>query len=465
MGLTPLCGFAFNAGMKKVTGSLLLFALLAIAHGLGFTQTSPRPIAFTHVTVIDATGSPAQPDMTVVVIGDRIAQLGPSRKIKIQRSWQIIDGKGKFLIPGLWDMHAHLDLVGERLLPVFLANGVTSAREMGGGDFTLLKSWREKIEAGTLPGPRLKLSGPILENPRILPLFEKVTGESMAGKRIGVGRPEEAPAAIETIAGQGADFLKIRTNASRDAYLAIAAEAKRRGLILSGHAPNGVSLLDVSDAGQKSIEHGLVLLNDYTEAQWKEIAARFVRNGTHSVPTLIAGRGYRELPDKDVLAIIDDLDNKIDERRKFASPALLAFWRKQMEMKKLESPMDWGLIRRKNMAGFRILHQAGVRMMAGTDLAVPLVYPGFSLHDELELMVKEIGLTPMEAIESATRIPAEFFGLGESLGTIAKGKLADLVLLDADPLAEIGHTRRIEAVVARGRLYRQTELKKMLSGD
>jgi len=449
--------------MLRMIQLLLSFVLPAVLFGQANTQSQRKPLVFSHITVIDATGASAKPDMTVVITGDRITQLGPTGKVKVPKYAQVIDAKGKFLIPGLWDMHVHLDRVGEGALPLFIANGLTSVRDMGGGDFAQIRLWRESIARESLLGPRIKASGPILESTRFIQILEKIGGESLAGKRVGVGREAEVLKAVDSIRNLGVDFLKVRTNASREAYLAIAAEAKRSGLQLVGHAPSGVSLLEVSDAGQKSIEHGLVFLDNYTEAEWKELAARFIKNGTHSVPTLIAGRGFREMPDQEVMAIIDDGTNGRDSRRKYIPPALLEFWRQQMEMKKYETPTDWTLVRERNLQGFRILNQAGVRMMAGTDVAAPLVFPGFSLHEELGLLVKDIGMTRMEALQSATRNPAEFFGLGASLGTVEKGKIADLVLLDANPLEDISNTQKINAVVVRGKLIPKSELKRILA--
>lgn len=444
--------------------SVLSFALVAALCAQVMAQSRAKPIAFTNVTVIDATGKPAMANMTVVVVGDRITEIGPRSKIKNPKNALVIDARGKFLIPGLWDMHAHVNDLGEAGLGLFIANGVTSIREMGGGDFTQLKMWREKIENGSIVGPRIKVSGPILESTRFVQMLERFEGKSFAGKRVGVASEAEVAKAVDSIKSLGVDFLKIRTNATPATYLAIAAEAKRVGLPLVGHAPNGVGLLAVSDAGQKSVEHGLVFLNNYTDAEWKEIGARFVKNGTHSVPTLIAGKGFRHMPDKDVLAIIDDGENKIDPRRKYVPKAMLEDWRKAIDMKKLESPpIDWEAVKARNEHGFRLMRESGVTMMAGSDIGGPLVFPGFSLHDELELLVKEIGMTPMQALQSATRNPAEFFGLGDSLGAIEKGKIADLILLDADPLETIGNTRKVTAVVVRGKLLGKVEIQRILS--
>lgn len=442
-----------------------LFSLALVMVSLLLAQnreSAPsRILVFTDVTVIDVTGGAAKSGLTVVISGDRIIEIGPPRQVRIPQGAQIINARGKFLIPGLWDMHVHVGTAGEALFPALIANGITSVREMGGqGEQTL--ALRDRVKAGSLLGPRIKATGLILESPRFIQIVERITGDSFTGKRIGVAGADEARRAVEANAQMGADFLKIRTCASRETYLAIAAEAKRAGLPLVGHLPDGISPIEASDAGQRSIEHGWVMLNKIPEDKLKEISARLLKNNTHIVPTLVAGRGYRETPDAEALAVIDDKAGLRDARRKYVPQSLVEFWRKQIDMKKVESPIDWLAVKENNLQIFRALHRAGVKMMAGTDLGTPLCFPGFGLHDELELMVSEIGLTPAEALQSATRIPAEFMGLGTSLGTVEKGKLADLVLLDADPLIDITNTRKIAAVVIGGRLFSKSQLQTLL---
>jgi imidazolonepropionase-like amidohydrolase len=449
------------------TRRFILFVVPAIAMALVpllFAQgrsALPGILAFTNITVIDGTGAEPKPDSTVIVEGDRIIEIGPVTRVRIPKGAQIVNGRGNFLIPGLWDMHVHFGPIGETIFPALIANGVTSVREMGGiGEQAM--ELRKRVQDGSLLGPRIKAAGLILESPRFIQMLEKVTGESFAGKRIGVANADDARSAVETCARLGADFLKIRTSASRAAYLAIAAEAKRAGLSLVGHLPNGISAIEASDAGQRSIEHGWVMLDKIPEDKLSEIAARLIKNDTHIVPTLVAGRGYRETPDAEALAIVDDRAGLREPRRKYVPQSMADFWRKQIEMKKVESPTDWQAVKQNNLQIFRALRRAGVKIMAGTDLGTPLCYPGFSLHDELELLVKELGLTPSEALQSATRIPAEFMGLGASVGTVEKGKIADLVLLEANPTSDIASIRKIGGVVIGGRLFNKAELRMML---
>jgi imidazolonepropionase-like amidohydrolase len=289
----------------------------------------------------------------------------------------------------------------------------------------------------------------------------------------------------------GADFVKVYTKLPREAYLAIADEAKKQGLPLAGHLPESVSAAEASDLGQKSIEHltgvelacsdredelrhkaiatlakadnqvAMELLgridvqaaDSFSDKKARALYSRFVRNGTWQVPTLTVLRSFVSL---------DDPKFTGDPRVKYMSPSLSSYW----SLMKLP-PKTAAMVKRayKRATGrVRAMHQAGVPFLAGTDTpGVPYVFPGFSLHDELALLVAEGGFTPLEALQAATVDPARFLGREKDLGTVQPGKLADVVLLDADPLADIHNTTKIAAVVANGRLLRRRELDRMLA--
>jgi imidazolonepropionase-like amidohydrolase len=445
--------------LLKLSGFTLMVLLMMQSMPLG-GQAPARALVIKDVSVIDVIGAAVKPHMTAVISGDRIAALGEAGKVATPKDALVVDGKGKFLIPGLWDMHVHLTMFGETALPLFIAQGVTSVRDMG-GDFAQVKLLRERIMAGTLLGPRIKAAGPILESSKFI---ESIRDKELAAQRIGVTSGAEAVQAVASIARLGPDFIKIRTNASRASYLAIAAEAKRVGLPLVGHAPRGLSLIEVSDAGQRSIEHGLAgagAARNYSEAQWKEVAERFIKNGTHVVPTFTAARGILEISDQELMAVIDDTTGARDERRKYIPPAVVDRWRRRIAAEKRETPPD-PAIGAINRQGFRLLYQAGVKFMTGTDLPAPLAYPGWGAHEELELLVQRVGMTPMDALRSATSIPAEFFGMADSLGAVEKGKIADLILLEANPLEQISNTTKIFAVIVGGRYYDKTARQKMI---
>ena len=443
--------------MKIIRLFVLMFGLMSI---LATAQVKSKPIVFTHVTVIDATGAAAQSDMIVVVTGEKIAGIGKFGKINLPKNSQVIDATGKFLIPGLWDMHVHLSKAGENTLPLFIANGVTSVRDMG-GDYIQLLKWRKEAADGTRLSPRIKTPGALLESAQnVARMKRKGTVEPVDKFRIGIATPEEARKAVDLMANLGVDFIKFRTIASPETYKAIAEESKARGLKFVGHQFGKPETM--VDAGQKSIEHYLfppIMSNPKHAEIYKKMAV----SGIYVVPTIVVADKSLLVSYDDAKTIVEDTKGTIDFRRKYLSGYLIEDWKEQLEEKKQPVPVDLAKLKEVLIKDLQEMHKAGVRMMPGTDVATLLIYPGYSLHDELQLLVKYVGLTPMEAIISATRYPAEFFGIQNTLGTIEKGKIADLVLLDANPLDDISNTKRIEAVMANGRYFSADSRRKMLA--
>jgi len=445
----------------------LVVSLFSSSPTLIFSQTKlfpqSRPIVLTHVTVIDATGASSKPDMTVVITGDRITNLGKTGKLRVPKGAQVIDGTGKFLIPGLWDMHVHLSITTEATLPAFIANGVTGVRDMG-GDLNEIDRWRKEIADGALTGPRIVARpGPLVDGPKKTAMY-----------RLTVNNPAEARQAVISLKQRGVDFIKVHNRVPRDAYFALADECRKQGITFVGHIPRGISAEEASEAGQKSIEHTETLIEaaafqqgstakspeqalaTYTDERRKALFALFVKNGTWYCPTLIEYRNFSFETDPSVLD---------DPRQKYLARATKEYIEKFFPVPPRNTPVE-------QYAGRRALFQrllglvgemqrAGVGILAGTDPPARGVFPGFSLHDELALLV-QAGLTPMEALQAATRNPAKFLGKLDSFGTIEKGKIADLVLLEANPLEDIRNTRRVAAVVIGGRLILKPELQTML---
>ncbi|HKP85004.1 MAG TPA: amidohydrolase family protein [Blastocatellia bacterium] len=466
--------------MKKLFALLLILLLPATLVAQARQESQPRWLVFNHVTVIDMTGAAPRPDMTVVVTGDRITLIDKNIMIKMPEGAQAIDGTGKFLIPGLCDMHVHA-FTKDYFFPLFIANGITGVRDMF-GPLPDIKKWRAEIEEGTTLGPRIVAAGPIVDGPK--PVWPG---------SIAVSNADEGRKAVQRVKEGGSDFVKVYNMLPRDAYFAIAEEAKRQGMVFAGHVPTSVSAAEASDAGQKSIEHltGILLacsakeaeirkeaearqsgmgsllvtfigdqakaLDSFDEKKAAQLFARFVKNKTWMSPTLTVLRA---------IAFVGDADFRNDARLNYVPDYLKStMWGPTAFGLNVRTPEDNARAKRvfqKQLELVGAMKRAGVEFIAGTDTPNPYVFPGFSLHDELALLVKA-GFTPMEALQAATRDAAKYLGRLDSLGTVEKGKLADLVLLDANPLTDIGNTKKIRAVVLGGKLVDRAALDEMLA--
>ncbi len=426
------------------------------------------PLAITDVTVIDGTGSAASPHMTVLISGGKIIAVDPMSQTIVPARAHVIDGRGKFLIPGLWDMHVHLAKTGARSLGLFVANGVTSVRDMG-GDFAVVHNWRAEIAAGVRVGPRIRTAGPILESTkRVRRMKARGTVEPVDRFRAPVADPIDARRVVDSVARLGVDFIKVRTAASRETYQAIASAARRTGLTLAAHG-DIVPPEEMLRAGQRSIEHAI-----YPSLQKRDasVRAQLIRELAAAqvaiVPTMVNYYQWLLVSSAEARRIVDDSLGGIDPRRRYVSGYLLEDWREQIAerggvkdalIRRLYFPRAYrGVLR-----DLQEMYRGGVRILPGTDVAVALIYPGFSLRDELGYFVDKIGMTPAAALVSATRFAAEFSGMSDSLGTVHVGKLADLVLLDADPLLDIRNVGRIHAVIARGELIDRGGLSGLLA--
>jgi hypothetical protein len=366
-------------------------------------------------------------------------------------------------------------------LELFTANGVVGVRQMWG--FPSHFRWKKEMAAGTLRGPRMLLAGPIVDGPK--PIWPR---------SVAAGTEAEGRQAVRKTKGDGYDFVKVYSLLPRDVYFAIADEAKKQGMVFAGHVPYSVTAGEASDAGQKSLEHltGILLacsskeveltkalaearrnpaspdrallrrvneqvLDSYDLAKAAALFAKFKANGTWQVPTLTVLRA---------LGRLDDNAFTSDERIKYMPAGVRAFWNPKDDFRfKTMTPEDFALQRKVFKRYLEIvgaMHRAGVDLLAGTDVLNPYCFPGFSLHDELALLV-EAGLSPMAALQTATRNPARYLDQLKDSGTVEQGKRADLILLDADPLTDIKNTRKIAGVIVGGRLLTREALGKVLA--
>jgi len=478
--------------MKKL-GILLLFLFIvaAVASVLWRKNRAIQPsLVITHVTLIDGTDSPPRPDSTVVIKNQEIAAIGSSSSMDIPRHSRVIDASGKFLIPGLCDMHVHLTGAGEPggsrefILPLLVANGITTVRDMG-AEVQKLMQLRKEIDAEKRLGPQMFFTGPYLDGDP--PAYQP---------SIVVRNPVEAREAVHSLKAQGVDFIKVQSRLGREAYFAIAEECRKESIRFVGHVPDSVSAAEASNAGQTSVEHltgvllavssdeeelrrqqlapeppgrtpekGLArsrawqrrLLDTYSPEKEAELESKFVENHTWQVPTfpILVHFGF----------MTPRTDLAEDPRMVYVPRRLREIWEQgRKERMEHRTEADFNLLEEIVQRSLEIvgrMKSAGVGILAGTDIAAPNVFPGSSLHEDLVYLTRA-GLTPREALAAATSEAARFLGRSAEQGTIEPGKRADLVLLDANPLEDIQNTQKIYAVVLRGKLLTREVLDSLL---
>jgi len=423
-------------------------------------------VAVTHVSVVDVEHATTRADLTVVVDGPRITAIGPAATTNVPVGARTIDGRGKWLIPGLWDMHVHTAVpTGRTLLSLYVANGVTGVRDMG-GDFAMINGWRRDIAAGRLVGPRIVAAGPYLE------------GHGSPIAHIEVHTPNDARRAVDSLAALRVDFVKVHSALPRETFFAAAREARARKLALAGHLSRNVTVTEASDSGQRSLEHLLgfvnvctaaesiafanvdplrrIVFNTCTSRDQRDVYRHLARNGTWVRPTMTPAWEFAVLPQHDVPG---------DTLVRFLSDSLRAYMVGIFDPPP-ELPPGATILGQRMFAKrhelVRALHEAGVPLLTGTDAPMRNSPPGFGLHEEMLEFVRS-GLSPAVALRAATYEPARYLGALDSLGAVAPGKLADLVLLDADPLQRIENAHRIAAVFTRGRVYDRASLDRMLA--
>ena len=464
--------------MMRVVFALLILGVIACALSTAAAAQSPSIIAITHVTVVRVESGARVADQTVIVRGNRIDQVAASQ-LAVPTGAQQIDGRGAFLIPGLWDMHVHAfrttDLTRQsNIFSLFVANGITGIRDMGTYLDTLI-AIRALLNQGAFPAvPRAVAAGPLLDGPK----FQ--WSQPIAWNLVSV---EDGRRAVDSLKRAGVDFIKVYTSLPRDAYFAIASEARKVGLSFAGHIPTSVSATEASNAGQASFEHnGMWVFDGCVDNATNRINAALNRWTSDGLGAWYADRrAYHAARDSTKCARLFSLFRtnstwmtptivlEIKDEQALTRPAfayLNAGQQKNCQAAIAAAASVPDTLRNGFFSDFLSevgeLSRAGVGILAGTDLPNPCLAAGFSLHDELKELVAA-GLTPREALASATINPAMFLHLTDSLGTIAKGKLADLVLLDADPLVDIRNTTRIRAVIANGRAFTREQLDAMLA--
>ena len=475
----------------------------AIASGRTTRGAPPKQLAFTHVAVVDVGSGHVADDYTVVVSGNRIAAVGPN--VRIPLGARVINARGKVIMPGMWDMHSHALDRWEWSSLLNVANGVTGVRDPGAVmPVPEIVRLRRAVERGEVLGPRFIASGRIIDGtPKSRATYVEI--DSPGAMRAEIMKRQQA----------GLDFIKVYTRLSREVFMTAAQDAKRLDIPLTGHVPLAITAAEASDAGMRSIEHSyrhrmscataedevrrmlqalpamqqagedqryaatedsafILGLDTYSADKCRALGERFARNGTWFVPTLVEmqTRFVDEYP------LSDEFEKRFtDHRLRFVAPARVLQWRTTMALNAgvVQGQFQFGprgparvfAERAREVANLlrmpADLQRGGAPLLAGTDVdnTFPFLFFGFSLHDELSLLVKG-GLTPLAALQSATINPARFLQREHELGSVTEGKLADLVLLDANPLDNIENTKRIAAVVLNGRYLARTALDALL---
>jgi hypothetical protein len=483
--------------MQRLIVTFVPLLLVACSSDPGSTLDKAETWLIKNVSIVDTQTGSVTPAQSVVVKGAKISSVGPSAEVTPPSGAGVINGAGKFLIPGLWDMHIHTSTDAasrNAILPLLIANGITGARSMAAdchaedgncgeplADIYAVNEWRKEIAAGQLVGPRLIASSYYTNGPT------SVDKSSIENPATG----EHARSYARLLNRRGVDLIKVYSGMYREAYFAMAEEARALGLEFAGHVPLTVRASEASDAGQSTIEHLtgfleecsseeevlrpklidsystpasfwpvlLELAETFDEQKCQRLYEQLAENGTWYVPTLYVEGFYEESKSRRG-------EWREDPNLKYVPHIEVELW-ESLEEGYFEGIPDWKrMLQPHSQKAFQIAgdtHEAGVSVMAGSDPGEFGIIWGFSLHTELQYLV-EAGLSEAQALQAATLNPARYRGMDDSLGTIEEGKLADMVLLNANPLEDISNTRAIDTVVANGRVFRRNDLDELLRG-
>jgi imidazolonepropionase-like amidohydrolase len=428
------------------------------------TTASASIYAITDVTIIDVENGSAVPGQTVIVVGDRIDQIGAQDKLSVPEGAEIINGHGLNLMPGLVDAHVHY-LEAPIFGRLLIANGVLLVRDMGMSNEYILPL-RDELNQGVTLGPEMVATGAILdENPPQIPQIS-----------IGVQTPEEGRSAVQKQAKVGVDMIKVYATLDKEVFLAIVDEAQKQGIKVVGHIPDSIYIEYAAAAGQASSEHWfgfekaiarllgepvsftfngmgsdveyLLRLDEVDPQVLRDFYQRLRASGLTVVPTVVT---FKNWPN------VDSLEARSLPEGEYISQNLLSMWKSQWAGQTEFPDLFW----QNWVQMVKEMNEAGIPLMVGTDLMCPGIIPGYSVHEEMAIW-QEAGIPAADVLRSATLVPAQFMGLGERLGSISEGKAASMVLLWANPLEDINNAQQIEGVFLRGQYFSREDLDRLL---
>ncbi len=430
---------------------------------------APKPAVassytITGVAVVDVEKGIVVPNQTVIILGEQIQTVGPQADIAVPAGSHVIDGQGRYLIPGLVDAHVHYfdpEVFGR----VFIANGVLLVRDTGQPTKQVLRL-RDALNRGESLGPEMIATGWVLDGePPLVPAVA-----------LGLKTPEEARAAVRQQAAAGVDQIKVYSRLDQAVFLAIADEARKAGLMVIGHVPESVYIEDAAAAGLRSSEHLFGFEKVIAKLLGEPFTTTYAGMGSDAgylqrldeVDPEALQAVYRRLRDSGLTVCptvvtfktgthIKAIQSGSFPHGEYISQKMMDIWKSQWSQQDDAPDFIW-----RNWAQMvSAMNRAGVPLMVGTDLTVPGIIPGYSVHEEMAIW-QEAGIPPADVLRSATLVPAQFMGLGERLGAVTEGKTASLVLLAANPLEDIHNAQLIEAVFLRGQYYSRDDLNRLL---
>jgi len=454
-------------GGNRISRFIFHIVFLGLASGWNASCADPSMevttgIAIEDVSVVDVIHGQVIPRQTVVIEQNRILAVEPTEKVVLGEGVVVVQGSGKYLIPGLWDMHVHAvdEGLDELFLTLFVATGVTGIRDMWGS-----LEVEERVRIGVAGGERLA--------PRMVVAGNLIEGEEAYWPEANIAAsPQAGRALVDSLVEAGSDFIKVYHTLKPEVFFAIAEHATQLEVPFVGHVPIGVSVAQAAEAGIRSVEHATSIFIDCIDEPeaprleraratvetelCREVAQSLEAHGTWYVPTLVTERGYSHL---------NKPEFQNDPRLRYMPDLVRDWWRPENDLFGSEyTEEDWltverGFSKLLEVTAIMVEHEVGI--LAGSDTPNAFAFPGFGLHDELELLV-EAGLSPLEALQAATIDAARFLQSTDTMGSVEPGKVADLVLLEGNPLEDISNTQTISSVVLDGLLLDRAELDEML---
>ena len=446
-----------------------------------------------NITTIDPIDG-LRENQTIIIKENRIFKIADSDKLKLHSSNDIIDGSEKFMIPGLWDAHIHfayMENIADRMLDLFFCYGITSVRDIG-GRIEFVKKWKDEALKDPTSMPRVKIAGPLLDG---MPNVYDGSRPQNPELSVGLATIEDVNEMIASLIDQDVDLLKAYEMLTPEQFQRITKLARENGLKVTGHVPLSMDVISASNAGMNSMEHlrnielscasnavellsqrqtllfdgrddtGAALrsrihsaqrqnaIENYDESVADKVLSVLAKNETWQIPTLALNMAFVDRPFS---------DPQFQQSFKYLPSEIEKAWKERIEAFS-ETPLNefnmnyhqWQLEMVKR------IHDYEIPIMAGTDCPIFFLTPGLSLHTELETLVRA-GVTPLDVLKTATYNPARYFNMENELGTISEGKIADLLILDANPLMNISNTQKVNAVIKDGRYHSRSDLDKRL---